>query len=147
MSYLRYLCLITYSGVTVQHILCCVFVLFSFFILCTIYCQFLWIVHFCLSLRYSLTFNQKYFNRLSYHFPASPIFSNRYLNKTGWKYFIYWSHASLLCCFLSSYLQNCFPSLSNLYHILQIYTTSDYRIFGRMTFRISEPSDQYNPQI
>jgi hypothetical protein len=28
MSYLRYLCLLTYSGV--QHLLCCVFVLFLF---------------------------------------------------------------------------------------------------------------------
>jgi hypothetical protein len=34
MSYLRYLCLFTYSGV--QHILCCVFVLF-FFVSCTIF--------------------------------------------------------------------------------------------------------------
>jgi hypothetical protein len=32
---------IAYSGV--QHILCCVFVLF-FFVLCTLCCQFLWIV-------------------------------------------------------------------------------------------------------
>ena len=32
MSYLRYLCLFSHSGV--QHILCCVFVL-SFFVLCT----------------------------------------------------------------------------------------------------------------
>ena len=42
MSYLRYLCLLTYSGV--QHILCYAFVLF-FFVLCTLCCQFLWIVH------------------------------------------------------------------------------------------------------
>jgi len=41
--YLRYLCLFTYSGV--QHILCCVFV-FHVFVLCTLFCQFLWIVHF-----------------------------------------------------------------------------------------------------
>ena len=41
MSYLRYLCLIAHSGV--QHILCCVFVLF-FFVLYTLGCQFLWIV-------------------------------------------------------------------------------------------------------
>jgi hypothetical protein len=41
MSYLRYLCLFAYSGV--KHILC--FVLF-FFVLCTLCCQFLWIVHF-----------------------------------------------------------------------------------------------------
>jgi hypothetical protein len=39
----------------VQHIFCYVFVLF-FFVLCTLCCQFLWIVHFWLPLRYSLTF-------------------------------------------------------------------------------------------
>ena len=50
MSYLRYLCLFANSGV--QHILCCVFGLFVF-VLC---CQFLWIVHFRLQLRYSLMF-------------------------------------------------------------------------------------------
>ena len=43
MSYLRYFCLFVDSGV--QHILCCVFVLF-FFVLCTLCCQFFWIVHF-----------------------------------------------------------------------------------------------------
>jgi NhaP-type Na+/H+ or K+/H+ antiporter len=53
MSYSRYLCLLAYSDV--QHILCCVFALF-FFVLCTICCQFLWIVLFWLPLRYSLTF-------------------------------------------------------------------------------------------
>jgi len=53
MSYLRYLYLFANSGV--QHLLCCVFVLF-FFILCTLCCQCLWIVTFCLPLRYSLTF-------------------------------------------------------------------------------------------
>jgi hypothetical protein len=36
MSYLRYLCLLTHSGV--QHILYCDFVLF-FFVLCSLYCQ------------------------------------------------------------------------------------------------------------
>jgi hypothetical protein len=42
-----------YSGI--QHILCCGF--FSFFVvLCTIYCQFLWIVHWWFPFRYSLTF-------------------------------------------------------------------------------------------
>jgi hypothetical protein len=34
MSYLRYLCLFAYSGV--QHILCCVFILFVF-VLCLVY--------------------------------------------------------------------------------------------------------------
>jgi len=42
MSYLHYFCLFAHSGV--QHILCCVFVLF-FFVLYTLCCQFLWIVH------------------------------------------------------------------------------------------------------
>ena len=53
MSYLRYLCLFVYSGV--QHILCYDFVLFVF-VLCTLYYQFLWILHLVLPLRYSLTF-------------------------------------------------------------------------------------------
>ena len=53
MSYLRYLCLFAYSDV--QHILCCVFALFSF-VSCTLCCEFLWLVHFWLPLRYSLTF-------------------------------------------------------------------------------------------
>jgi hypothetical protein len=52
MSYLRYLCLFAHGDVL--HILCCVFVLFVF-ILCALCCQFLWIVHFWLPLRYSLT--------------------------------------------------------------------------------------------
>ena len=53
MSYLRYLCVLAYSGV--QHILGCVFVLF-FVVLRTLCCQFLWLVHFWLPHRYSLTF-------------------------------------------------------------------------------------------
>ena len=53
MSYLRYLCLFQHSGV--QHILSCV-LFFVFFVLCALCCQFLWIVHFVLPLRYSLTF-------------------------------------------------------------------------------------------
>ena len=53
MSCFRYLCLFTYSGV--QHILCSVFVLFVV-VLCTLCCQFLWIVHCWLPIRYSLTF-------------------------------------------------------------------------------------------
>ena len=43
LSYLRYLCLFGHSGG--QHILCCVFVLY-FVVLCTLCCQFLWIVLF-----------------------------------------------------------------------------------------------------
>jgi hypothetical protein len=42
MSYLRYVCLLTHSGV--KHILFCIFVLF-FFVLCTLCCKILWIVH------------------------------------------------------------------------------------------------------
>ena len=43
MTKLRHLRLFVYCGV--QHILCCVFVLF-FFVLCTLCCHVLWIVHF-----------------------------------------------------------------------------------------------------
>jgi hypothetical protein len=50
---LRLLWLIVYSGI--QHIFCCVFVLF-FFVLCTLRCQFLWIVHCWLPFRCSLAF-------------------------------------------------------------------------------------------
>ena len=52
MSYLLYLCLLAHRGV--QYILCCVFVLFVF-VLCTLCYKFHWNVHFCLTLRYSLT--------------------------------------------------------------------------------------------
>jgi hypothetical protein len=48
------LCLFSHSGI--QHILCCVFALF-FFVLCTLRCQFLWIVHFWLPLQYYPTFS------------------------------------------------------------------------------------------
>jgi hypothetical protein len=51
MSYLRYLCLLAHSGV--QNILCCACVLFVF-ILYTLCCWFLWMVHFWLPFRYSL---------------------------------------------------------------------------------------------
>ena len=50
-SYFHFLCLFARSGV--QHIWCCVFVLF-FFVFCTLYCQFLWIVLSWLALRCSL---------------------------------------------------------------------------------------------
>jgi len=43
MSYLRYLYLFAHCDF--QRILCCVSVLF-FFVLCTLFCQILWIVHF-----------------------------------------------------------------------------------------------------
>ena len=53
MSYLRYLCLLAHSGV--PHILCCVFALF-FVVLCTLCCQFLWVVQFLLPLPYFIFF-------------------------------------------------------------------------------------------
>ena len=55
MPYLRYLCLVAHSGI--QHY-CVVFLLNlpSSCVLCTLCCQFLWIVHFSLPFRYSLTF-------------------------------------------------------------------------------------------
>ena len=58
MTYWRYLCLFVHSGVRP----CCdvfvflVLLFWCFFVLCTLCYQFLWIVHFWLSLRYSLTF-------------------------------------------------------------------------------------------
>ena len=54
MPYVRCLSLLGDSGV--QSILCYVFALF-FFVLCTLCCHFLWIVHCWLTLRYSLTFS------------------------------------------------------------------------------------------
>jgi hypothetical protein len=58
------LCFFAHSGV--QHILCCVFVLF-FFVLCTLCFQFLWIVHsFGSPLRYSLTFISTINDNVSY---------------------------------------------------------------------------------
>jgi hypothetical protein len=50
---LRFWWLIVHSGI--QHIFCCVFVLF-FFVLCTLCCQILWIVHCWFPLRCSLAF-------------------------------------------------------------------------------------------
>ena len=59
-----------FSDSGIQHILCCVFVLFVF-VLCTLCCQFLWIVHFWLSFPYSLNC---YF------------IDHKYLNSNFWKY-------------------------------------------------------------
>jgi hypothetical protein len=57
MFYLRYMCLLAHSGV--QYILCSCWVFwgcFFFFVLCTLCCQFLWIVLFWLPHPCSLTF-------------------------------------------------------------------------------------------
>ena len=69
MFYLHYLCLFSYNGV--QHILCFVFALF-FFVLCNLCCQFFWIVHFPLSLRYSLTFISK----VAYNYYIHSVFQH-----------------------------------------------------------------------
>ena len=74
MSCLRYLCLFVYSGV--QHIQCCFFPLvypmvpvsldcscIVFSLLCTLWCQFLWIVNFLLRTRGSLNI---YFGHLCF---------------------------------------------------------------------------------
>ena len=50
-----------YNGV--QHILCCVFAMI-FFVLCTLCCQFLWIVHFWLPFWHSLLFSEIYLSTL-----------------------------------------------------------------------------------
>ena len=44
--------------IVVPNTYCVVFFVLFYFVLCTPYCQFLWIVHFWLPLRYSLTFMQ-----------------------------------------------------------------------------------------
>jgi hypothetical protein len=62
MFYLHYLCLISHSGV--QHILCCVFVLFSV-VLCTLCYQFLWIIHLWLPFLYSLLFIKYHKNHVT----------------------------------------------------------------------------------
>ena len=58
MSYLCDLSLLTHSGV--QHISCCCFCCVCLcpvsYVMCADCCQFLWIVHSCLPLRFSLTF-------------------------------------------------------------------------------------------
>ena len=71
MSFLCCLCLLAHSGV--QHILSCVFVLF-FLVLYTLCCQFLWIVHFWLPYRYSLTF---IFNICLYNRCLPPLIERR----------------------------------------------------------------------
>jgi len=71
MFYLRYFCLFVYSGV--QHILCCVFVFLRLVypmlpvsLDCPLFdwpFDILWIVHFWLTLRHSLTFIYLYYNK------------------------------------------------------------------------------------
>ena len=101
MSYLRYLCLLTYSGV--QHQLCCVFVLFVF-VLCTVCCQFLWIVDFLLPLRYYLTLIQRI------------LFHKKFL-----KYF------SLFICLKSKSLK-CFCFVINIYLLNAVIMSENYGI-------------------
>ena len=52
---LIYIICVCFAHSGIKHILCCAFVVF-FFVLCTLCCQFHWIVHCWLSLPYSLTF-------------------------------------------------------------------------------------------
>jgi hypothetical protein len=54
MSYLRYLCFLVCF--CIQHILCCGFLFCSSYVLCTQCCQFLWIFHSWMHLRFSITF-------------------------------------------------------------------------------------------
>ena len=65
--YLCYLCLFAHSGV--QHILCCDFVVFVFF-LCTQCCQFLWIVPGFFIV--PSVFSNVYFYNTSFQFEKSP---------------------------------------------------------------------------
>ena len=92
----------------VQHILCCVFVLFVFvlctlwcqclwivFVLCTIWCQCLWIVHWWLSFRCSPTFIQK--SNSGYWFDTNQMYiiKNVTCSRHGKNSFLQWSIASI----------------------------------------------------
>jgi hypothetical protein len=67
-SYLRYVCLFTYSGVL--HVLCCVFVLFMLVLSCQC-CQFLWSVHVWLANQY-IVHRRSFWNKL-YHVRTKSI--------------------------------------------------------------------------
>ena len=56
MSYSHYLCLFAYNDVQVGNTYCVVFFVLFVFVLCILYCQFLWIVLFWLPHWYSLMF-------------------------------------------------------------------------------------------
>ena len=101
MSYLRYLCLFVHSGV--QHILCCVFVLFVFG-LCTPCCQFLWIVHFWLALRYSQPFMTNYWTfKMNNATGASSGAGSARLSRTlEFTFDCEWSWCGLMFSFLCS---------------------------------------------
>ena len=53
---MSYLHICAYLRIVVSSTYCVLFLLCFFFVLCNLCCQFLWIVHVLLILRYSLTF-------------------------------------------------------------------------------------------
>ena len=83
----------------VQHILCCVFVLFVF-VLCTLCCQFLWIVHFSLPLRCSLAFIwvDIFFGRS--HFGKQAI----YYGPSDFRFFLYFRQYFFLLPMVAVYI-------------------------------------------
>jgi len=97
MFYFRCLCLLAVSGV--QHISCCVFVLFVV-VLCTQCCQFIWIVHLWFPRRYSPTFikeplyNQMYLEQPWYPYIPLNVWLNEIAGASWWlwtkiSYFVY----------------------------------------------------------
>jgi hypothetical protein len=88
-----YLCLFAHSGL--HHILCSVFALF-FFVLCNLCCQFLWIVHVLLILRYSLTFIYPSTLISNIKLNRSTIYDSKLVN-WRWQVFRYSVNSQLRC--------------------------------------------------
>ena len=119
------LVLFEYSGV--QHILCCVFALFVI-VLCHVYtrCQFLWIFHSSLPLRYSLTFIHNGYIKKSL-LPSG---------SSNWSYI--WSLSEPLCYYLWVYTKCCVCT--------RIFFPSKYFLIQLPCLR-SCNSQQYSTQL
>ena len=94
-SYLRYLCLFVHSGV--QHILCCVFVLF-FFILCTLMLS---VSLDCPILTAQSVFSNVYLNHNWFSHFYSIWWFNKYINSLSY------DHCEFFLSTLSLYMQYC----------------------------------------
>ena len=117
----HYLCLFACDGV--QRVLCCVFVLF-FFVLCTLCCQFLCIVHLWLSLRHSLAF--VYLLKPTQLFNYGPILIDYVAVSLVWK-LVLWSKICWLWLFNNFenrqnglYYHHVFIQLNEIYNDISI---------------------------
>jgi len=118
MSYLRYLCLFAYSDV--QHIMCCDCV-FDFFLRLVYPMLPVWIVHFWLPLRYSLTFisKQDVVNWYVHTFMPRP----RTDNVTHSYYWILFPAGSIICRNVINWgnYSQIYHNYYKKYHLKQIY--------------------------